>query len=122
VRFVFDWGQVEVSHKAPVPSQHRAIAVMRESRSLQDLRAHAREIADAFERFEPDAQAFQRALPPLMAVKLAVFRHREAERDLAAAVQRARAAGISWATLGGAIGISAEAARHRYGSTPRRHL
>ena len=86
-------------------------------RSLEDIEAHADELADAFESYEPEPEDENAALPPLMAVKLAAWRRSTAEKELAQAVRTAREKRISWRELGEAIGTSGEAARQRYGTT-----
>lgn len=84
-------------------------------RSLEDIEAHADELADAFESYEPEDE--NAALPPLMAVRLAAWRRSTAEKELARAVRTAREKRIFWRELGEAIGTSGEAARQRYGTT-----
>ena len=86
-------------------------------RSLEDIEAHADELADAFESYEPEPEDENAALPPLMAVKLAAWRRSTAEKELAQAVRTAREKRISWRELGEAIGTSGGAARQRYGTT-----
>ncbi|TIC78998.1 hypothetical protein E8D37_18420 [Nocardioides sp. GY 10127] len=86
-------------------------------RSLADLIAHADELADAFETYEPTEGDFDAPLPPLMAVKLAAFRRAAAEKELAEAITAAREAHLSWRQLGEAIGTSGEAARQRYAAS-----
>ena len=83
-------------------------------RSLTDLIAHADELADAFETYEPAKGDFDAPVPPLMAIKLAAFRRAAAEKELAEAVRAAREAHLSWREVGEAIGTSGEAARQRY--------
>ncbi len=82
--------------------------------SLTDLIAHADQLADAFENFEPAPGDLDAPLPPLMAVKLAAFRRAAAEKELAQAIHTARQAHLSWRQLGEAIGTTGEAARQRY--------
>ena len=86
-------------------------------RSLEDIEAHADELADAFESYDSEPEDENAALPPLMAVKLAAWRRSTAEKELAQAVRTAREKRISWRELGEAIGTSGEAARQRYGTT-----
>ena len=81
------------------------------------IEAHADELADAFESYDPEPEDENAALPPLMAVKLAAWRRSTAEKELAQAVRTAREKRISWRELGEAIGTSGEAARQRYGTT-----
>ena len=83
-------------------------------RSLTDLIAHADELADAFENYEPAEGDVDAPVPPLMAIKLAAFRRAAAEKELAEAVRAAREAHLSWREVGEAIGTSGEAARQRY--------
>jgi len=86
-------------------------------RSLADLIAHADELAEAFENFDPAPEDFEAPLPPLMAVKLAAFRRAAAEKELAEAITAARRANLSWRQLGEAIGTTGEAARQRYAAS-----
>lgn len=86
-------------------------------RSLADLIAHADELADKFETYEPTEDDFDAPLPPLMAVKLAAFRRAAAEKELAEAITAAREAHLSWRQLGEAIGTTGEAARQRYAAS-----
>ena len=73
------------------------------------------DIARRFENYEPQPGDDNAPLPPVMAVKLAVWRRHMAERELAEAVRAAREQKLSWRELGEAIGTSGEAARQRYG-------
>ena len=86
-------------------------------RSLTDLIAHADELADAFENYEPAEGDIDAPVPPLMAIKLAAFRRAAAEKELAEAVRAAREAHLSWREVGVAIGTSGEAARQRYAAS-----
>jgi hypothetical protein len=86
-------------------------------RSLNDLIAHADELAGAFENYDPAPEDFGAPLPPLMAVKLAAFRRAAAEKELADAVHAAREAHLSWREVGQALGTSGEAARQRYAAS-----
>jgi hypothetical protein len=51
----------------------------------------------------------------LGAISWAVHRRATAEAEVAEAVSRARAAGMSWAVIGAALGVSRPGALHRYG-------
>ncbi|KGN33858.1 hypothetical protein N802_08665 [Knoellia sinensis KCTC 19936] len=86
-------------------------------RSLKDLIEHADQLADVFENYQPKAGDLDAPLSPLMAVKLAAFRRAAAEKELAEAIQQARAAHVSWRELGEAIGTSGEAVRQRYAAS-----
>ena len=83
-------------------------------RSLEDLIAHADELADRFENYEPQPGDDTRPLPPVLALRMAAMRRAYAEKELADAVKAARAAHISWQTIGVAVGTTGEAARQRY--------
>lgn len=85
-------------------------------RSLEDLLAHAEELADQFESYEPRPEDRDAPLSPSHEVKMAAWRRAEAERELAAAVARAWAEHVSWRELGEMPGTSGKAARQRYAS------
>lgn len=83
-------------------------------RSVDEIKARADEFADLFENYDPRPGDQDAPLPPVMAIRLAAWRRDAAERDLAEAVQTARAQRRSWREIGEAIGTSGEAARQRY--------
>ncbi|MDN6438200.1 MAG: hypothetical protein L0K27_01895 [Corynebacterium nuruki] len=85
-------------------------------RTLDDIIAHADELADQFENYDPSPGDGNRDLPPVMAVKLAAWRRDLAEQELVDAVHSARARKVSWREVGDALGTSGEAARQRYGA------
>lgn len=85
--------------------------------SIDDIKARADELADAFENYEPQPGDQDRPIPPVMAVKLAAWRRNTAERELADAVRAASEQRLSWREVGSAIGTSGEAARQRYGAS-----
>lgn len=85
-------------------------------KSLHEMIARADELADAFEAYEP-RDGDRGTASPVTVLKLAALRRAAAERDLAEAVGTARAARVSWAEIGRAVGTSGEAARQRYGRT-----
>jgi hypothetical protein len=86
-------------------------------RSIDDIKARADELADAFENYDPKAGDQDAPVPPVMAVKLAAWRRDTAERELADAVRAAREQRLSWREVGEAIGTSGEAARQRYSAS-----
>lgn len=86
-------------------------------RSIDDIRARADELADAFEDYDPKPGDQDAPVPPVMAVKLAAWRRDTAERELADAVRSAREQRLSWREVGEAIGTSGEAARQRYSTS-----
>ena len=83
-------------------------------RSLEEIIAHADEIADAFEQYGPAPEDEGKA-SPLVGLRLAAVRRAQADRALLDAVSAARNHQISWAAIGDVIGTSGEAARQRYG-------
>ena len=84
-------------------------------RSVDEILAHADELATRFENYTPhprdelDAAAVKGLLR-------AVADQSEAERRVIEAVRSARHAGMSWAAIGSFVGTSGEAARQRYTS------
>ncbi len=83
-------------------------------RSLEEILAHAEELADAFEAYEPEPEDEGKA-SSLMALRLAAARRAEADRALLEAVVDARQHHVSWAAIGNLLGTSGEAARQRFG-------
>lgn len=84
-------------------------------RSIDEILAHADELAARFEDYEPDpAHELDPAAVALL--REAVTQRSEAERHVIEAVRTAREAGISWSAIGTFLGTSGEAARQRYGS------
>jgi hypothetical protein len=88
-------------------------------RSLEEILAHADELADAFEAYEPEPEDEGKA-SSLMALRLAATRRAEADRALLEAVVDARHHHVSWAAIGNLLGTSGEAARQRYGDLVKR--
>ena len=84
-------------------------------RSVKEIIEQAEELAQRFERFEPDPADRARARS-LAAVHRATLSRAQAEAKLAEAVTRARADGHSWSAIGAMLGTSGEAARQRYGT------
>ncbi len=83
-------------------------------RSIDDILAHADELAKRFEAYEPDA-GDERDPAAFAALREAVLTRSAAEQSMFAAVEAARAAGYSWALIGSLLGTSGEAARQRFG-------
>lgn len=82
-------------------------------RTVEEIMAHADEFAARFEQYEPEPgdELDIRAVHELRA---AVAERSAAERHVVDAVQEARRAGMSWATIGTFVGTTGEAARQRY--------
>jgi hypothetical protein len=88
-------------------------------RTIDEIINQAEELAARFEDHEPDAEAIRDATT-LREVRSAFLARAEAERRVTEAVNKARADGHSWASIGAMVGTSGEAARQKYGqSAPR---
>jgi hypothetical protein len=88
-------------------------------RTTQEILDQANELAARFENHEPDPANSDDA-GALRELRAAFSNRAEAERALVAAVDTARAAGHSWASIGAMVGTSGEAARQRYGRKAQR--
>ncbi|MFT4299364.1 MAG: hypothetical protein QM597_07015 [Aeromicrobium sp.] len=62
---------------------------------------------------EPTGPAIDAA--PLRAIAEAMHARDTAEEDIRSGVEKAREAGLSWAVIGAALGVSRQAALKRYG-------
>ena len=83
-------------------------------RSLQEVLAHADELAERFEAYEPDDET------PVMSgpewhLRRAARARALAEREVTAAVAEARQDGVAWRAIGESLGTSAQSAQKRYG-------
>lgn len=88
-------------------------------RTIEEILEQADELADQFERHEPNDENIADAAA-LRALRAAFMDRAMAERRLADAVSVARAEGQSWAAIGAMVGTSGEAARQRYGQPAKR--
>lgn len=88
-------------------------------RTINEILAHADELAARFENHEPGLHHVDDATA-LRSLRAAVLARAEADRAVAAAVSDAREAGHSWAAIGAMLGTSGEAARQRFGAPARR--
>jgi hypothetical protein len=93
--------------------------VMRMPRTAQEILDQAEALADRFERFEPEPGSGVDAAA-LRDLRVAFQNRADAEKQLAEAVEAARTAGHSWASIGAMVGTSGEAARQRYGQSVRK--
>ncbi len=82
-------------------------------RTVDEILAHADELAARFENYEPDP-ADEIDVVVLTALRTAVAEQSNAERQLLEAIKLARGSGLTWATIGTFVGTSGEAARQRY--------
>jgi hypothetical protein len=88
-------------------------------RTVDEIINQAEELAARFEDHEPDPDAIRDA-SALREVRDAFLARAEAEQRVIAAVEKARADGHSWASIGVMVGTSGEAARQRYGQKAAR--
>ena len=91
----------------------RSSEVMTMPRTVDEILAHADELAARFESYEP-VEANEVDVTALTALRDAVAEQAQAERHVLDAIRGARNAGMSWAAIGNMVGISGEAARQRY--------
>lgn len=84
-------------------------------RTVEEILAHADELAARFEDYEPDP-ADEVDANAVALLRAAVLERSEAERHLLDAVRHARKLGMSWAAIGTLVGTSGEAVRQRYAS------
>jgi hypothetical protein len=84
---------------------------------MQDILDHADELAKRFEDYDPSPDD-EVAIAEHLLRRAALDRART-ERYVGEAVEAARRAGISWKRIGIELGISAQAAQQRYGSTTK---
>ena len=82
-------------------------------RTTQEILDQADQLAARFEQHEPTDDVKDAAA--LRAVREAFQNRATAERQLADAVEAARATGHSWAAIAAMLGTTGEAARQRYG-------
>ena len=82
-------------------------------RTVEEILAHADELAARFENYEPDP-ADEIDAGAIHALRAAVMEQSNAERHLLEAIKLARGSGMTWATIGTLVGTSGEAARQRY--------
>jgi hypothetical protein len=85
-------------------------------RTVDEIIKHAEELAARFEDHEPDPDVVRDATA-LREVRKAFLARAETEQRVTEAVEKARADGHSWASIGSMLGTSGEAARQRYGQT-----
>ena len=83
-------------------------------RTINEIISQAEELAAHFEEQEPDPDAVRDATA-LREVRKAFLARAEAEQRITEAVEKARAEGHSWASIGAMLGTSGEAARQKYG-------
>jgi len=88
---------------------------MKMPRTVEEILAHADELAAMFESYEPEP-GDEVDVTAVSRLRAAVVERSEAERHLLEAVRAARTSGLSWSAIGSVVGTSGEAARQRYAS------
>jgi hypothetical protein len=83
-------------------------------RSVDEILAHADQLAGRFEDYDPQP-GDELDREAVAALRSAVQERSDAERHVLDAVRGARQAGLSWSAIGALVGTSGEAARQRYG-------
>lgn len=83
-------------------------------RTTAEILALADRLADLTES-EDDPVGIYRDGTPLRALRAAFVKRAEAEAEMIAAVESARAEGYSWALIGSMIGTTGQSARERFG-------
>lgn len=81
-------------------------------RTLQEILDHADELAERFEKYEPNDD--DRLTPAELALSHAIIDDARASQAVANAVAAARDAGSSWPRIASLLGVSAQSARERY--------
>lgn len=82
-------------------------------RTVDEILAHADELAARFEDYEPSA-AEELDVAAMNELRAAVAEQSAAERHVVDAIRSARQAGMSWNAIGSFVGTTGEAARQRY--------
>lgn len=85
-------------------------------RTTAEIMAQADQLADRFERGEIPGPSAKHVDGAIFRSIFAAFEQRaHADAELVSAIDAARLAGASWATIGSMIGLTGEAVRSRYG-------
>lgn len=84
-------------------------------RSVDEILAHADEMAGRFEAYEP-RPGDELDQDAVRALRAAVQERSTAERHVLEAIRTARRAGLPWSAIGALVGTTGEAARQRYGN------
>lgn len=82
-------------------------------RSVDEILAHADELAARFEDYEPSPDD-ELDVAAMKELRAAVAEQSAAERHVVDAIRSARQAGLSWNAIGSFVGTTGEAARQRY--------
>jgi hypothetical protein len=87
-------------------------------RTIDEIISQAEELAARFEDHRPGANQIKDA-SALRELRHAFLARAEAEQRVTEAVEKARADGHSWTSIGTMLGTSGEAARQRFGQSAR---
>lgn len=82
-------------------------------RTVEEILAHADELAARFESYDPDPD-HELDAAAVTALRTAIAERSQAERHLLEAVRAARESGMPWSAIGTLVGTTGEAARQRY--------
>ena len=82
-------------------------------RTVDEILAHADELAARFEGYEPSNNE-ELDVAAMNDLRAAVAEQSAAERHVIEAIRSARQAGMSWNAIGSFVGTTGEAARQRY--------
>ncbi|USQ75843.1 hypothetical protein [Ornithinimicrobium cryptoxanthini] len=82
-------------------------------RTVEEILAHADELAARFESYEPDPD-HELDAAAVSLLRSAIAERSQAERHLLEAVRAARKSGMPWSAIGSLVGTTGEAARQRY--------
>lgn len=82
-------------------------------RTVDEILAHADELAARFEGYEPSTHE-ELDVAAMNDLRAAVAEQSAAERHVIDAIRSARQAGMSWNAIGSFVGTTGEAARQRY--------
>lgn len=82
-------------------------------RTVDEILAHADDLATRFENYDP-SDTDELDVTAVNALRAAIAEQSAAERHLLDAIRTARTAGMSWNAIGTFVGTTGEAARQRY--------
>jgi hypothetical protein len=102
-------------HRPRHAGPREILKVISMPRTVDEILAHADELAARFEDYEPN-ESDELNIDAVAQLRDAVAKQSDAERHLLDAVKSARDAGMSWNAIGAFVGTTGEAARQRYGS------
>ena len=111
-------GTDEGPHRGPRDESPPQLPEVTMPRTIEEIINQAEELAARFEEHEPDTDGVRDATA-LRELRQAFLGRAEAEQRVTEAVEKARADGHSWTSIGTMLGTSGEAARQRFGQSAR---